>query len=247
MSVPRRDAGSLARAGLLALIVPLLLAAADPSGDVGRCPGMRDVGGDTAPDLVEATGEIVELGTSVRFTLRFADPLVVPDDEGTPFRIDLVLFDPDVPPVDAGVYRGVNRLLRYDAVAEPITTILLLPEAGQSRFIAPTIEDRMLVLQVPGRTLSADEDETGTSPGLDRLRWSVIVRDERACDLLGTGRPTQRLRQLDGPGVQQGTLEEDTQASLGRASWLIATVAAGALVTLAAGAYLLRRRAKGPR
>ncbi len=237
----------LARAGLLALVLPLLLAATDPSSDVGRCPGMADVGGDTAPDLVEATGEIVELGTSVRFTLRFAEPLVVPDDEGTPFRIDLVLFDPDVPPVDAGMYRGVNRLLRYDAVAEPITAILLLPEAGQSRFIAPTIEGRMLVLQVPGRTLSSDEDDTGTSPGLDRLRWSVIVRDERACDLLGTGRPTQRLRELDGSGAQQDSLEEDPQASSAWGAWLIAMVATGALVTLAAGAYLLRGKARSLR
>lgn len=235
-----------ARVALLALVTPLVLAAADPSGDVGRCPLMPGIGDDTAPDLVEATGEIVELGTSVRFTLRFAEPLVVPDDDGKPFRVDIVLIDPAVPPIDAAVYRGVNRLLRYDAVADPVTTILLLPERGQSRFIAPAIEDRMLVLQVPGRTLSADEGETGTSPGLERLRWSVIVRDQRACDLLGDGRPTQRLREDGGP-VPQDSFEGDLPPGAEWDTWPLVTIAASALVMLAAAVYLLRRRARSPR
>lgn len=179
-------------AALVVLLAPLVLAASDPLGDTSPCPGVAGSGGD-APDLVEATGEIAELGTSVRFTLRFAEPLVVPDRDGKPFRVDIVLLDPAVPRVDAGLYRGVNRLLRYDAVIDPVTTILLLPEGGQSRFIAPTIEGDTLVLRVPGRTLTADEDETGTAPGLERLRWGVIVRDEADCDLLGAGRATERL------------------------------------------------------
>jgi hypothetical protein len=48
-------------------------------------------------------------------------------------------------------------------------------------------------LQVPGRILSADEDETGTSPGLEDLGWNVIVRDEGTCDTLGNGRPNRRF------------------------------------------------------
>jgi len=229
------------RTALLLLVAPLMLAAADPVGDVGRCPRVPGIVGDGAPDLVEATGEIVELGTSARFTLRFAEPLVVPDGEGPPFRVDIVLLDPAVPAVDAGLYRGVNRLLRYDAVVEPITTILLLPEAGQSRFIAPTIEDRTLVMQVPGRTLSADEGEAGTSPGLERLRWGVIVRDERACDLLGDGRPTERLverAETSSPSVDDGVAVIQPDRRI-----LVAGIA-GLAILLAAVAYLRRRRAR---
>ena len=152
-----------ARRTLIVLLAPLVLAAGDPSGDVASCPSVEGRAGGDAPDLVEATGEIVELGTSVRFTLRFAEPLHVPDGEGRPFRVDIVVFDPDVPAVDAGLYRHVNRILRYDAVRDPVTTTLLLPEAGQSRFI-PSIDGDTLMIQVPGRTLTADEDETGTRP-----------------------------------------------------------------------------------
>lgn len=224
---------------LLALVTPMLLGAADPSGDVERCPGMPGAAGETAPDLVEATGEIVELGTSARFSLRFAEPLVVPDEGGQPFRIDIVLVDPAVPRLDAGLYRGVNRLLRYDAVAEPITTILLLPEAGQSRFIAPEIEGRTFVMQVPGRTISADDDETGTSPGLARLRWSVIVRDGRACDQLGDGRPTYRLEQQTEAPDQAVAVDEPVTS--GSPRWIaLAALVPGA----AAVVYLLRRRAR---
>ena len=227
------------RTALLVLVAPLLLAAADPVGDIGRCPHVPGSVGGGAPDLVEATGEIVELGTSARFTLRFAEPLVVPDGEGAPFRVDIVLLDPAVPTVDAGLYRGVNRLLRYDAVVEPITTILLLPEAGQSRFIAPSIEDRTLVMQVPGRTLSADEDETGTSPGLERLRWGVIVRDERACDLLDGGRPTQRL-EVGAYAAGEAEPQVD-RAVTGSGAWFLIALVVGVPVVFAA--YLFRRRA----
>jgi hypothetical protein len=230
-----------AKVTLFALLTPLLAAATDPSGDVGRCPRVPGVVGDDAPDLIEATGEIVERGTSARFSLRFAEPLVVPDERGRPFRIDIVLVDPAVPRVDAGLYRGVNRLLRYDAVAQPITTILLLPEAGQSRFIAPAVEGRTLVLQVPGRTLSADEDETGVSPGLARLRWGVIVRDERACDLLGDGRPTYRLLQ-EMRAPDQAVAAEDPAASWAWLRITLATLAPAAFVL-----YLLGRRTRNAR
>jgi MYXO-CTERM domain-containing protein len=224
-------------AALVVLLAPLLLAASDPVGDVSPCPGVAGTGGG-APDLAGAVGEITELGTSVRFTLRFAEPLVVPDRAGKPFRVDIVLEDPDVPRVDAGLYRGVNRLLRYDAVADPITTILLLPEGGQSRFIAPTIEGDTFVLQVPGRTLTADEDETGTSPGLERLRWGVIVRDEAACDLLGTGRATERLV-ADDP-VSVAPTDGDADGSDGGG---VMVTAAGLAVLGLIGVFLWRRRA----
>jgi hypothetical protein len=230
-------------AALVVLLAHLLLAASDPAGDVSPCPGVAGSGGD-APDLVEAAGEITELGTSVRFSLRFAEPLVVPDRDGKPFRVDIVLVDPDVPRVDAGLYRGVNRLLRYDAVADPVTTILLLPEGGQSRFIAPTIEGDTLVLQVPGRTLTADEDETGTSPGLERLRWGVIVRDEAACDLLGTGRATARLvaEASPAPSPPQST----DPARGGGVATAIAVAAGLGVLGLVVGS-VVRRRARTSR
>jgi hypothetical protein len=231
---------------LVVLLGPSLLAAADPAGDPVPCPSLPE--GSTSavasvPDLVRADGEIVELGTSIRFTLRFAEPLAVPDGEGRPFRVDVVLFDPEVPPVEAGLYRDVNRILRYDAVREPMTTTLLLPEAGQSRFLPPTIEGDTMVLQVPGRTVVADEDETGTSPGLDQLRWGVIVRDEGACDLLGDGRPGEELvraaapepaRVAEAPSVRSGS-------STSPPWWAIAAGAAIASIVVL-GYVVLRRR-----
>ena len=223
-------------AALVVLLAPLVLAASDPAGDISPCPGVAGSGGD-APDLVEATGEITELGTSVRFTLRFTEPLVAPDRDGKPFRIDIVLLDPAVPRVDAGLYRGVNRLLRYDAVTDAVTTILLLPEGGQSRFIAPMIEGDTLVLQVPGRTLTADEDETGTAPGLERLRWGAIVRDEAACDLLGTGRASERLVADVSPSPAAGDTAADTEEGGGRVALIAAAL--GALGV--AGAYVWYR------
>lgn len=226
---------------VVALLAPLLLAAADPVGDVRPCPGEAtggDVGGAGSPDLVEATGATAEFDTSVVFTLRFAEPLAVPDREGRPFRVDVVLVDPEVPSVDAGLYRGVNRILRYDAVRDPVITTLLLPEGGQSRFIPPTIEGQVMVVQVPGRTLVADEDETGTSPGLDQLRWSVIVRDEGSCDLLGNGRPSFRLVGSDVPPPSQAG---DLVVPDPDRGWLVLIVAL-LIGSAAAGLSVMRRR-----
>lgn len=227
------------RLALVAMLAPLLLAAADPSGDVAPCPSVpggsaTDVGGE-APDLVGARGEIVELGTSVLFTLKFAEPPVVPDREGRPFRVEVVLFDPEVPAVNAGIYRGVNRILRYDAVRDPVTTTLLLPEGGQSRFIPPNVEGDTIVLQVPGRTLVADEDETGTSPGLDQLRWSVIVRDEASCDLLGDGRPRRHLSETSEGTVDVGPTPRPDG---GGASWTSPGLFVAVAALLAIGRYL---------
>ena len=246
----RWSAGSLGRRRivpvLVALLGPTLLAAADPAGDPVRCPTLSDGSASalaSVPDLVQADGEIVELGTSIRFTLRFAEPLTVPDAEGYPFRVDVVLLDPDVPPVDAGLYRDVNRILRYDAVRDPVTMTLLLPEAGQSRFLPPRIEGDTLVLQVPGRTVVADEDETGTSPGLDQLRWGVIVRDEGACDLLGDGRPRELLvRGRDPEPTGVAAAPPAPSGSATSTPWV--PIAAGAVIVsaLALGYLVLRRR-----
>jgi hypothetical protein len=230
-------AGGAGRWVLLAL-VPLLLAAGDPSGDVAGCRGGSGSG---APDLLEAEGEIVEMGTSARWTLTFAEPLAVPDAEGRPFRVDVALLDPDVPALTFAYYRGVNRLVRVDATIEHPTQILLLPERGANVFNPPLVEGATMTIQVPGRTLSDDEDLTGTSPGLERLRWTVIVRDEAACDRLGDGRPTHRLVVLretrPSAGGSPGPAEPVTG---GTPTWWV-VVAAGAAIG-AVAAYVLRRR-----
>jgi hypothetical protein len=210
-------------------IIPLLVSASDPPGDVAGCRGTR---GATAPDLIDARGEIVELGTSARWTLTFAEPLLVPDDEGRPFRVDVVIRDPDVPAHSFAYYHRLNRLVRVDATIEHPTQIHLLPEGGTSVFNPPIVEGDSMTIQVPGRTLSDDEDLTGTSPGLEMLRWSVIVRDGRACDFLGTGRPTERLVTLPERASPQPT-------PAGLSAWWIAAGAAVALGGI--GAYVLRR------
>jgi hypothetical protein len=224
-----------ARLGALVAIVPLLVAASDPSGDVTGC---RNGVGSGAPDLVEARGEILELGTSARWTLTFADPLLVPDPVGHPFRVDIAIRDPDVPTDSFAYYRNVNRLVRVDATIEHPTEIYLLPERGTNVFNPPMIEGDTMTIQVPGRTLSDDEELTGTSPGLEALRWTVIVRDGRACDFLGDGRPIQRF--VPGPEPEPEPRTPAAPGSAGSSSWW---VVAGAAVVLAlgAGAYVLRR------
>lgn len=182
-------AGAAGRLVVLGAL-PLLVAAADPSGDVAGCTGGSAAG---APDLVRAEGRIVELGTSARWELTFAEPLVVPDGLGRPFRVDIAIHDPGVPGLSFAYFRGVNRLVRVDATVEHLTEIYLLPERGTNEFLPAVVEERTMTIQVPGRILSADEDLTGTSPGLDALRWTVVVRDGGACDFLGDGEPTERL------------------------------------------------------
>lgn len=218
-----------ARRVLLLAVVPLLLAASDPRGDVAGCGGGDGAG---APDLVDARGEIVELGTSALWRLTFADPLHVPDAVGRPFRIDIAIRDPEVPAVSFVYYHDVNRLVRVDATVDHRTEIYLLPERATNEFNPPIVDGPTMTIQVPGRTLSADEDLTGTSPGLEKLRWTVVVRDGRACDFLGDGRPIERL--VPGP-----TPADRAAPAGGLTPWWFV---AGATVALAAaGVYVVRR------
>jgi hypothetical protein len=225
-------AGAVPPWALLA-IVPLLIAAADPEGDVAGCTGGAVSG---APDLVEARGEIVELGTSARWELTFAEPLTVPDPLGHPFRVDIAIRDPDAPALSFAYYRNVNRLVRVDATVAHPTEIYLLPEHATNVFNPPALVGRTMVIQVPGRTLTADEELTGTSPGLESLRWTVIVRDGRACDFLGNGRPNERL------GVTIDAVGGEGPAASGRTGLSRWWAVAGAAVALVAvGGYLVRR------
>jgi hypothetical protein len=216
-------------AALILMLSPLLLGASDPTGDLAPCPGLDAGAGLSAdaPDLVSARAEIVELGTSALWTFEFDRPLDVPDDRGAPFRVDVVLRDRAVPTLTFGPYRDINRLIRYDAVADPGLKILLLPEAAENTFIPPRIEGSTMQLQVPGRILSADEDETGTSPGLEDLRWNVIVRDESTCDTLGDARPTHRFVEGDSSSLTT-TASQPGSPDAGRSwtwLWVVAVAA----------------------
>jgi hypothetical protein len=231
-----RGRAGLARLAVLGL-APLLVAASDPAGDVAGCRGGAAGG---APDLVRAEGAIVELGTSATWTLTFAEPLETPDAEGRPFRVDVAIRDPSVPGVTFAYYRNVNRLVRFDAARDPRTEIYLLAERGTNVFNAPVIEGASMTIQVPGRTLSDDEDLTGTSPGLEALRWTVIVRDEGACDFLGAGRPTHRLRSAtQAPPVAPGPTAAPPSSGL---PWFVA----GAVLALAGLAAILARSRRPP-
>jgi hypothetical protein len=127
-------------------------------------------------------------------------------------------------------------LVRVDATVAHRTEIYLLPERGANVFNPPLIEGATMTIQIPGRTLSADEDLTGTSPGLEALRWTVIVRDGRACDLLGNGRPTERF----GVGIDPvGEDEAAADARSGLSIWWFVTGAA--VATLGIAAYVVRR------
>jgi hypothetical protein len=214
----------------LLAIVPLLVAASDPEGDVAGCLGGTGSG---APDLVGVRGEIVELGTSARWELTFAETLTVPDPVRRPFRVDIAIRDPEVPGVSFGYYRNVNRLVRVDATVDHRTEIYLLPERGTNEFNAPAITGRVMTIQVPGRTLSDDEDLTGTSPGLESLRWTVIVRDGRACDFLGNGRPIERFV-IPPSGAPEPEPDQD-----GLPLWWVA--AGAAVAVLAIAGYVVRR------
>ena len=206
-------------------IVLLLVAASDPTGDVAGCGGSSGAG--TAPDLVDARGEIVELGTSARWTLTFAEPLTVPDAFGRPFRVDIAIRDPDVPPLSFAYYRGVNRLVRVDATVAHETGDL--PPAGtrRERVQSTAHRGRDDDDPDPGRTLSADEDPR-TPPGLEALRWTVIVRDGRARSL-GNWRPTERF------GVGIDPVGEDEPAADARSGlsiwWFVAGMAVATCVS----------------
>jgi hypothetical protein len=166
------------------------IAAADPRGDVAPCR-RTEPGPGHPPDLVAATGTIAEEGSSLKWVLRFARPLTVPDHVGKPFRIDVLIRDPSVPALDVAYYRDVNRIVRYDAVVDPSLVVLSLPERAEDLFNPPIATGPRLVIQVPGRMITRDVDLLG--PALARLRWTVVVRDQHRCDALGSSRPHLRF------------------------------------------------------
>jgi hypothetical protein len=226
---------------LLLLLAPLLLAASDPARDAVPCRPSAPGPGD-APDLVAARGSIAEGGTAVRWELTFADALAVPDLEGRPFRVDILVRDPTVPTVDVAYYRDLNRIVRFDALAQSGLVILLLPERGQNVFLAEQIDGRRFTIQVPGRMITRDLDLDGLP--LEDLRWTVVVRDQHRCDVLGSARPHLRLSETAADEPAGGVHGEAGVAGSGGSPGLALAGGAGVVAAgvVAAGGYLAIRR-----
>ena len=225
----RAVVGALAFLGVLVLGAPAR-AAGDPAGDARPCLGGRPASG-SPPDLRSAAGSIIERERGLKFVLTFARPLRVPDTSGHPFRVDVVLRDPRVPAASFGYYRGVNRILRYDAIPQPRIDIILIPERAQNVFDAVTVNGRTLTLEIPGRTITLDRDFGGL--GLDRIRWGVIVRDGSACDFLGDGRATHAL--VVASASEAPIVPDRLEASAGISRAVQGLLIAGAIGVLAIG------------
>jgi hypothetical protein len=133
---------SLLRPRLIAAAVvalaPFAVAAADPRGDVTACRAGDGIVRGSAPDLVAATARAVEGGAALQVRLTFARRPPVPDEDGRPFRVDVVVRDPALAAYSVGPYRHMNRIVRYDAVQAPQLEILLIPERGVNEFLAET-------------------------------------------------------------------------------------------------------------
>lgn len=220
---------------------PFLVGATDPRGDTGPCAavaGSRRA--DPAIDVVAATAQATEGGSSVRFTIRFARRLRVPDREGKPLRVDVLVRDPSVPTVSFAYYRDLNRIVRFDAVrGGPSLLLLLLPERGTNTSLGVSVAGRTLVMDLPGRLLTRDVDLEG--PGLERLTWSVIARDERTCDLLGDGRPTLEIAEAPVIAPPKEDLRPPQGLFSGR---VLAALIGGAIAGLAIYVVLVRRRVR---
>lgn len=234
------------RAAALALVavVPLLLAARDPKGDVVSCTSGTAVSDPTA-DVVAVRGEAAELGTAAVWRVTFAKPLPVPDRVGTPLRIDVLVRDPLIAPVTLGDEHGMNRIVRWDDTGpEALENVMWVYERSATTFNPPAIDGRTVTVTVPGRILLG-EAENGTE-FVRRARWSVLVRDGDACDRVGDV-PRYPLQKVDGspsptvshliPSRSPSPVAEDAKSPTG---WVLIVVLL-ATVTIVP-VVLLRRR-----
>jgi hypothetical protein len=224
----------------LCALVPFSLAAADPPGDAVACRGTHGSG--DPPDLIAATGRASEEGSAALWRLTFAEPLRVPDPVDPPFRVDVVIRDPKVPAVSFGDYRDFNRIIRFDATrADARLEMLFIPEGGHALFDPPMIDGDTMTIEMPGRLLLG-ADEFGPA-AMQRLRWTVVVRDGGRCDVLGDGAPTLRLssESAASPSAAPTTTSIGDTSEGGRDTPLVlaAILSIGAIVI---GAIVLRRR-----
>ena len=184
---------------LIAVVVlaPLLLGAADPASDLVSCDGTTIPRGHAPIDIVRAAGTTAEEGLALRFTITFSEPLPMPDEQGKPLRVDVLIDDPSVPDVSVDYYRGLNRILRLDAVsASPGLGVLLLPERSDDRFTnGVQVHGDTLTMTIPSRMVMPDPDLAGFD--YSGLRWTVVAQDQGTCDILGArARPTRPIKVL---------------------------------------------------
>ena len=233
------------------MLAPLLLGAADPGSDLVSCRSGSPLVSDAPIDMVKASGTSAENGLALRFTIGFSEPLPVPDDEGSPLRVDVLLRDTAVPDLSADYYRSLNRIVRFDAVADPGLLILLLPEKAESPFTGGVrARGETLTLTLPARMVMHDPDVAGFD--LSSLRWTVVARDEDTCDLLGErARPDRRVRVLEAAASAAPPLSPDEDPAAAAADPLISggflvaclvAIAIGGGVGFAVAAW--RRRAE---
>jgi len=179
------------------LLAPLLLASADPPSDLVSCDGTTVPRLHAPIDILRASGTTAEDGLALRFTITFAEPLPMPDEQGRPLRVDVLLDDPTVPELSVAYYRGLNRILRLDAVsASPGLTVLLLPERSDDRFTnGVQVDGDTLTMTIPSRMVMPDPDLAGFD--YSGLRWTVVAQDQGTCDILGArARPTRHIKVL---------------------------------------------------
>jgi hypothetical protein len=232
-------------AALLLSATPLLVAAtSDRQGDVVSCTSGAQIG-DTVPDVVSVEGVAAELGTAAVWRVTFASAIPVPDRDGAPLRIDVLVRDPRLPPVTLADEHGMNRIVRWDDIAadNPID-IVWLRGRGHTPFNPPVVDRRTVEITVPGRILLG-EAENGTE-SVGRARWSVLVRDGDACDRVGN-LPVFRLEPLAEASASPlgAPTEHPTDAPIGATrSWVgsIVLVAAILAVVIFAVSAVLRRR-----
>lgn len=179
------------------LLAPMLLGSADPASDLVSCDGSTAPRRNAPIDIVRATGTTAEDGLALRFTVTFAAPLPVPDQEGRPLRVDVLIDDRTVPKVSVDRYRGLNRIVRFDSVSTtPGLVVLLLPERSDDRFTnGVQVDGDTLTMTIPSRMVMPDPDLSGFD--YSGLRWTVVAQDETTCDLLGNrARPSRPIKVL---------------------------------------------------
>jgi hypothetical protein len=233
----------------IVVLAPLLLGSADPAADLVSCDGATIPARHAPIDIQHASGTTVEDGLALRFTITFSAPLPVPDQEGRPLRVDVLLRDPSVPDVSVAYYRGLNRIIRFDAVsADSGLEVLLLPEHSNSPFTnGAQVDGDTLTMTLPSRMVMPDPDLSGFD--YSGLRWTVVARDGTTCDVLGErARPTRHIKVLAAsPSPQPSPDRVATPVASGStvsAGFLLACVLAIVVGGAAGfGAALWRRRA----
>jgi hypothetical protein len=234
---------------LTLLLAPLLLGWSDPAHDLAPCSGAERAASGGPIDIVEAVGTSAEEGLAIQFRITFARDLPVPDERGKPFRVDVLLRDPSLPDLTAGPYLDLNRIVRFDAVAEPGLLVLLLPERTVTPFAGGVdVRRDTLTLTLPARIVMQDPDLAGFD--LQRLRWNVVARDEGTCDILGgRSEPARKLTVVDPaspvPSTPPPAPADDDSPPVSLAfvlACLLAIVVGGSIGFAAA-----RRRSRRPR